>query len=964
MGDLSHLPDVGPGYVFQPEKQLLIQYYLKKKIRGEKLPPNPKIIETEVYKEPPWELLKSTQTARGVQGQANDVEAYFFTKVTRVTKGGSKISRTVKDHGTWEVKGLSSIKDVEHFDRYFKISRYFKFTPDPGQGAGELEWQMHEYISPENKDKDMVLCHIVAKNSKNIRTPLHTGDLRHLIDTEIIGPGYVFQPEKQLLIEFYLKKKNRGEQLPLYPKIIEAEAKDDVEAYFYTKLTKTSKLGSRIIRTIKKFGKWKEQQRKIVEDDDDRVVGNYRYFKFMPDQEIGNDEFEWQMHEYSSLESNDKDMVLCHIVAKDSKNIKTGTKKPYKRMLVEDDGQQLSGFRGRPSTQQVNTDAASAREEGNECLKSMNFTKAIECYSKSIDLSPNTATFSNRAIAYIKVNKYQEAENDLNESLKLDASNWKAYCCRAVVRKVVGNLKGALEDVEFGLKFDPENEVLMNLRAHIHACQSLASAFTERLYIVLLLLNYAAYVKEGDKCIKSKNFTKAIEWYSKSIDLSPNPATISNRALAYYAVENYQEAENDCTASLQLDANYLKAYWCRALARRNVGNLKEALDDVELGLMLEPKNGEVKKLQTELKSPASAGSESDTKMLNVAQIMDVKVEGVRFRPTKPQLIGYFLATRLKGEPLPPFYPQLIDYDVYTDHPYNILYSTKELRRVNDVDEGFFFSRLNKNGKRIIRSIKGHGKWWEKSATHKVYDGNLLIGIEKYFKFKPVAGASHGNEDEWKMHEYYLNGNNGDDDDDERCTEMVLCHITKKADSDDDERCSGVKRSRTTDVVMPLDNEGSTSKQGRIEYDQPAGCSSGIINPIQDHVTQVVPQGYDNSALKAVSKDPLTEDIEALMLASDNRDNEDNMTDNNYYNQQLLEEAEKRPFLQNGALEGDDQFDIDEFTEGLILPNGAQENTSNNLESVWTDFDFNNTNEFNELMNVYLDISSLPPLPAF
>ncbi|KAH9624180.1 hypothetical protein KSS87_000546 [Heliosperma pusillum] len=141
---------------------------------------------------------------------------------------------------------------------------------------------------------------------------------------------------------------------------------------------------------------------------------------------------------------------------------------------------------------------------------------------------------------------------------------------------------------------------------------------------------YAAYTKEeGNECFKSQQFTKAIKCYSKSIDLSPNTATFANRALAYLKVKKYQEAEIDCTESLKLNANYFKVYWRRALARKELGNLKGALEDVELGLMLEPKNGEVTKLRAELKSMlekvSSAGYESCTEGAPCG--LDLKAEG-------------------------------------------------------------------------------------------------------------------------------------------------------------------------------------------------------------------------------------------------------------------------------------------------------------------------------------------------
>ncbi|XP_074310991.1 putative F-box protein At3g23970 [Silene latifolia] len=141
---------------------------------------------------------------------------------------------------------------------------------------------------------------------------------------------------------------------------------------------------------------------------------------------------------------------------------------------------------------------------------------------------------------------------------------------------------------------------------------------------------YAAYAKEeGNECFKNQNFAKAIECYSKSIDLSPNTATFANRAMAYLKVDKYQEAENDCTESLRLDTNYFKVYWRRALARRELGNVKGALEDVELGLKLEPKNEEVQKLRAELKSMlekvSSGGSDSGTE--GALRSMDVNAEG-------------------------------------------------------------------------------------------------------------------------------------------------------------------------------------------------------------------------------------------------------------------------------------------------------------------------------------------------
>jgi tetratricopeptide (TPR) repeat protein len=43
--------------------------------------------------------------------------------------------------------------------------------------------------------------------------------------------------------------------------------------------------------------------------------------------------------------------------------------------------------------------------QGNEYFKQKKFTDAIECYSRSIGLSPTAVTFANRAMAYLKLRR-------------------------------------------------------------------------------------------------------------------------------------------------------------------------------------------------------------------------------------------------------------------------------------------------------------------------------------------------------------------------------------------------------------------------------------------------------------------------------------------------------------------------------------------------------------------------------
>lgn len=52
----------------------------------------------------------------------------------------------------------------------------------------------------------------------------------------------------------------------------------------------------------------------------------------------------------------------------------------------------------------------------------------------------------------------------------------------------------------------------------------------------------------------------------------------------------FNAAEEDCTKSLELDSQYVKAYQRRAVARISLKKIKEAKSDLQSILKLEPNN--------------------------------------------------------------------------------------------------------------------------------------------------------------------------------------------------------------------------------------------------------------------------------------------------------------------------------------------------------------------------------------
>lgn len=72
--------------------------------------------------------------------------------------------------------------------------------------------------------------------------------------------------------------------------------------------------------------------------------------------------------------------------------------------------------------------AADLKEQGNRLFTARNYDDAIGCYTKAIVKNPSTATYyTNRALCYLKLKKWQQAIQDCQHALDLDAKSVKGH---------------------------------------------------------------------------------------------------------------------------------------------------------------------------------------------------------------------------------------------------------------------------------------------------------------------------------------------------------------------------------------------------------------------------------------------------------------------------------------------------------------------------------------------------------
>eukprot|EP00331_Platyophrya_macrostoma_P026086 CAMPEP_0176452966 /NCGR_PEP_ID=MMETSP0127-20121128/28907_1 /TAXON_ID=938130 /ORGANISM="Platyophrya macrostoma, Strain WH" /LENGTH=486 /DNA_ID=CAMNT_0017841635 /DNA_START=25 /DNA_END=1485 /DNA_ORIENTATION=- len=117
---------------------------------------------------------------------------------------------------------------------------------------------------------------------------------------------------------------------------------------------------------------------------------------------------------------------------------------------------------------------------------------------------------------------------------------------------------------------------------------------------------------QGNEYFKRGDYTDAIRLYSKGIDLDPDAfaahVLYGNRAMCHLKLNAFDLAEKDASSCVQLNRSYAKGFYRRAIARKNLGKLREARSDLEAVLALAPGDRDA---ETELRAVTQAIREAD-----------------------------------------------------------------------------------------------------------------------------------------------------------------------------------------------------------------------------------------------------------------------------------------------------------------------------------------------------------------
>lgn len=152
---------------------------------------------------------------------------------------------------------------------------------------------------------------------------------------------------------------------------------------------------------------------------------------------------------------------------------------------------------------------------GIECLKRKDYDRAIENFTKAIQLNPKySEAYNNRGIAFVAKGNYEKALADYNTAIELNPEFFYAFINRGKLYSDQVNHQQAIKDYSRAIELNPDNAVAYYDRANSYSSQ--------------------------------RNFEPAIRDYSRAIELNPEyNLAYNNRSLVYSEIGELEKSKDD-----------------------------------------------------------------------------------------------------------------------------------------------------------------------------------------------------------------------------------------------------------------------------------------------------------------------------------------------------------------------------------------------------------------------------------
>ncbi|CAA7054438.1 unnamed protein product [Microthlaspi erraticum] len=244
--------------------------------------------------------------------------------------------------------------------------------------------------------------------------------------------------------------------------------------------------------------------------------------------------------------------------------------------------------------------AQKEKEQGNAAYKKKDFEKAIQHYTKAMELDDEDISYiTNRAAVYLEMGKYVECIEDCDKAVERGRelrSDFKMIA-RALTRKGSALAKMAKCSKDFEPAIETFQKALTEYRnpdtlKKLNDAEKARKELEQQEYFDPKIAEEER--EKGNEFFKEQKYPEAVKHYSEAIKRNPSDVkAYSNRAACYTKLGALPEGLKDAEKCIELDSSFTKGYSRKGAIQFFMKEYDKAMETYQEGLKHDAKNQEL-----------------------------------------------------------------------------------------------------------------------------------------------------------------------------------------------------------------------------------------------------------------------------------------------------------------------------------------------------------------------------------
>lgn len=267
-------------------------------------------------------------------------------------------------------------------------------------------------------------------------------------------------------------------------------------------------------------------------------------------------------------------------------------------------------------------------------LITQDLNSKLELYTRALELNPKFLdAYINRGLVQNELGNYDDSIADYDKALELDSKCALAYNNRGYTKYKQKKYEGALADYNKAILLNPKFQMALDNKALLFSevCMEDDKDFSEKFYLSLGISN----VHSGDFCDAIKNFDEVLVFNKNSA------LAYFYKGIAYHSLAKTDEAYENYTKAIELDKNMVDAYFNRGQLLVNT-NPKSALDDFVSAVALDSKFIDAYYAIAAIQKKLGMYKEA---VDNLDKIIELEPQAVNAKALKKLILQKYLKTR-------------------------------------------------------------------------------------------------------------------------------------------------------------------------------------------------------------------------------------------------------------------------------------------------------------------------------